>query len=85
MDGWIDRCMHAGRQAYRQTNGLTDGQTLRQTDRQIDKYVHTYIHTYFWNFFDILNRQDDNIKLKTTISDQSVDLFGCNNLQRYTF
>ena len=27
----------------------------------------------FWNFFDILNQQDDNITLKVTISDQSVD------------
>ena len=28
----------------------------------------------FWNFLDILNQQDDNIKLKATISDQSVDI-----------
>ena len=27
----------------------------------------------FWNFFEILNQQDDNIKLKATISDKSVD------------
>ena len=27
----------------------------------------------FWNFFDILNQQDDNIKVKATISDQSVN------------
>ena len=26
-----------------------------------------------WNFFEILNQQDDNIKLKATISDKSVD------------
>ena len=25
----------------------------------------------FWNFFEILNQQDDNIKLKATISDKS--------------
>ena len=28
----------------------------------------------FLNFFDILNQQDDNIKLKATISDKSVDV-----------
>ena len=27
----------------------------------------------FWNFFEILNQQDNNIKLKATISDKSVD------------
>ena len=26
----------------------------------------------FWNFFEILNQQDDNIKLKASISDKSV-------------
>ena len=29
----------------------------------------------FWNFFEILNQQDDNIKLKATISDKSVDFW----------
>ena len=43
-----------------------------------------YSKKEFWNFFDILNQQDDKIKLKATISDQSVDFFGCNNLQSYT-
>ena len=28
----------------------------------------------FWNFYQILN-QDDNIKLKATISDQSIDFY----------
>ena len=28
----------------------------------------------FWNFFKILNQQDENIKLKATVSDQSVDV-----------
>ena len=41
----------------------------------------------FWNFMEILNQHDDNIKLKATISDHSVDIFcfGYNNQQRYTF
>ena len=29
----------------------------------------------FWNLFEILNQQDDNIKLKATISDKSVDFW----------
>ena len=37
----------------------------------------------FSNFFDILNQQDDNIKLKATISDLSVDVLDVTQTTKY--
>ena len=43
--------------------------------RYLDDILIIWLHSKeeFWNFFEILNQQDDNIKLKATISDKSVD------------
>ena len=43
--------------------------------RYLDDILMIWPHSKeeFWKFFDILNQQDDNIKLKATISDESVD------------
>ena len=39
----------------------------------------------FWNFFEILNQQDDNIKLKAIISDKSVDFLDVTMYKGTTF
>ena len=45
--------------------------------RYLDDIIIIWPHSKeeFWNIFEILNQQDDNIKLKATISDKSVDFF----------
>ena len=44
--------------------------------RYLDKLLIIGLHSKeeFWNFFEILNQQDDDIKLKATISDKSFHL-----------
>ena len=45
--------------------------------RYLDNILIIWTHSKeeFWNIFEILNQQDDNIKVKATISDKSVDFF----------